>query len=874
MTGINSILELVPRNGASVAFNVSDDLCAVTTYTLIPDLDTLDLHEDERRQYVYSDSVREGGYLAQSRAPLVKVTLDCVLKATSRAHLAAGYNALHRALAEGGSLKFKPEGATAGAPVTFYVYLPSPPPRLLDLTGNRWDAAPKNDRFFTLYLGLELQTQPIATSDPAAPETIAALSTTLDNWNGGGLAHNVLIPKTQLKGSLPALVRLLLTPASGQVLGRVLLWTRSAKDSVLADLATCYEAESATPLEPDTWIAQSDATRGGGGYRSLDPPETFNGHRFGLRFALTHPEDLRGRFAVIGVGYDGAAGAGAWRHQVQLRAGNVAQVGADDYFADRAQQWCMIYAGEFDLPLTNMSALSDNYQDGPYLEWYSRRLQGADDFRLDGVFLVQVSDADLRQGTALDVQCETAGGVTSADVLLIENLPGNDGLPTARGYVAAANGKHRRVLRDAPRGDFVTLDPAYDHLLHVIHQQGEVTPVFADNFDGYAGSKYLLISALDDPNWSVLLGAIEANDEMPEGEGGVRFSNRVLSGSDYAAQISKAKSVDLTNGGAFTASDFVSIVHHVSSLTYSPTLKVKFVSGAAERLHTWTVGQAGIHTLYQKLSAAVGSGSLSGVTSLWIESRATDNDVRKTSVDYLRIEKADPANAARPNATGGQWRLNARVAGERPWTVANDIYGAGGVLACMDEAGGDGVNVALFNQTNPPPDRRIVCRVMLRDPMSGAGIVWDAHADFPETAGGCFMATLNASGWIRMQHFISDGSSHAIENYALTDTALQSNVWYTLGVRARGFYSEIYLAPTATLAEDYAIFAAAHRKLATMLMTIGPGQYNPNGYCGVHGVGNARFDRFAVYRVPDAFAPDDQITLSGKAVFRTIAPFA
>lgn len=874
MTGINSTLELVPRHGASITFNVSGNLSDVTGYSIIPDLASLDLHEGERWQYVYSANAREGGYLAQSNAPVVNVTLDCVLKATSRATLKAGYDALHQALAAGGYLKFKPEGASVSAPTTYYHYLPSSPPHLLDTTGNRWDAAAKTDGFYTLYLGLVLQTQPIATSDPATPETVTALSVTLDNWSDDVLDHSVTIPKTQLKGALPALVRLLLTPASGQALGRVILWTRSAKDSTLDNLVTCYEAEDAAPLDDDTWEALDDATRGGGYYMYLNPPESANEQWFGLRFSLAHPEALRGRFAVLGVGYDNSEGASAWRHQVQLRAGNVAQVGANDYKADRAREWCIIYAGEFDLPLTDLSGLSGDYQDGPYLEWYSRRLEGTGDFRLDGLFLVSVSDADLCQGTALDVLCDEEGGVHSTDRLLLENLPGAEGLPTARGYVITATGKHRRVLREAPHGDFVLLDPAYDHLLHVIHQQGRGAAVFADDFDGYAGSAWLLVSALDDTSWSKLLGNIEANSEMPEGKSGMRFSDRVLSGADYAAQISKSQTIDLTHGGIFTTADFVSIVHHVQDLTYTPTLKVKFVSGGTDRMHTWTVGRAGTWTLYQKLSSAVGSGSLSGVTSLWIESRASDNDVRKTSIDFLRIEKADPADTTKPNATGGQWRLKARVAGARPWTVTNDIYGAGGVLACLDQSSGDGTNVALYNQTSPPQDKRITCRVLLRGVVN-AGIVWDAHANVPEASGGCFMATIAGSGWLRMQHLTTDGSTHVMDTYHYVGTPVQSNLWYTLGVRARGFYSEIYVAPTAALAEDdYAVFDSAYRKLVTVLLTIAPGQYNPNGYVGVHSTGNARFDRFTVYGVPDTFAPDDQITLSGKAVFRTIAPFA
>lgn len=444
--GTNSTLILHPAGRPSLAFNLSGATAGVTTYTHIVDLGRLDFNEEQRWEWIYEQN-RSGGRVTGQQAKLVPITLSVIIKAATSDDRKAAYRVLQQAVMNrrGGTLQYQPEGGSGRA--TYYHYLASAPPRLLDDPGNRWDADAGSDGFYKLQVDVELQTQPIATSDPDNP--IALFSATLGNWR-----ESNRLTINALAGSLPALLRLLIQPQNGQSLGRVVLFRRSASDGILANLNTVYEAESAEIIYPSVaWTEIADSTRGGAAYRRCLPPEDANGIPQGLKFTIQNPQDCQGRFAVLGVGYDDAPRPGIWTHQVKLTSGNVSQMGAADYYAASTQSWQLVFVGEFELPLTHLSALSGGYESGPYLEWYSTRASGKSEFRLDAVALVWISDAlgPEGQGTALDVVCD---GVNSPEKLLVENFL-EDGRIAERAYVAASDNDLARVLKTAPRGDFL-----------------------------------------------------------------------------------------------------------------------------------------------------------------------------------------------------------------------------------------------------------------------------------------------------------------------------------------------------------------------------------------------------------------------------------
>ena len=418
--GTGSTLSLHPRGASDITLSVGN----VSTY-FVP-LQTLDFNEEQRWQAIYDDArTGEGGEVVGESAPLVPLVFQCRVRGATRAAVIQAYNTLKLALINqrGGTLEYKPEDLAAGVLSTFYHYVQSAPPRLLDVAGNRWDAAARSDDGqFAVWVECELKTQPIATSDPDSPVTLTDLDVTIQNWEDAGESqtNQVLINGGNIKGSMPALLRFTARPGAGQAMGRLIVFKRD--EGTLANFKNIYEAEGATVIYPSTaWNEESDENRGGGAYMLCAPDSGNNGIQQGLRFLLDNPADHEGRFAVFGVGRDGAETRGVWTHQVKLRAGNVVQEGRDDYEAESLRSFQYIYAGEFELPIVPFSDDETDYAYGPYIEWYSQRASGGSEFRLDAIELVFVSDSKLNP-TALDVPCADEDGVTEDERLLVENF--------------------------------------------------------------------------------------------------------------------------------------------------------------------------------------------------------------------------------------------------------------------------------------------------------------------------------------------------------------------------------------------------------------------------------------------------------------------
>jgi len=872
--GTESTLVIHP-NGASdltMGLAASEPYAGSTPY-IVP-LQTLDFNEEARWQIVYDQAPPgEGGEAVGEYGPLVGVGFQVVIKENTRAEMVSAYNALQGALRNrsGGTIEYKPDGIGAGVLSTFYHYVRSRPPRLLDVPGNRWDAAPKGDGMYTLYVEVEFLTQPIATSDPDSPATISALTATIQNWVDASPAqtNRVTIDADDLKGTMPALVRILAQPGSGQYLGRLIVFKRD--EGTLANFVNVYEAEDASAIYPSVaWTEIADTDRGDGAYMRCLPNTDANGVEQGLRFTIANPGDHEGRFAVFGVGYDDAAAEGVWTHQAKVVVGNVIQEGADDWEMDGLQSWGLVYAGEFELPATPLSGVESGYDVGPYIEWYSTRASGASEFRLDGLLLVYVGDSE-RQGTALDVPCAdvdqatSIAGVSNSEELLIENFTDDAGLIRELAHVVAqTDGDFKRALATAARGDFVTLEPGRDHLL-VFVQERALTTILEDDFESYKSSRWLPVALFDDDEaWGGISGSTTSFVTATRVEG-THALNVDTNGAALWGRAVWTNDFDLSNEGRFTDDDFVCIMLKPSDVTYLEEFEVWFMNGSdyfiATIPSTGIVADYNFKTVKKADFTESGSPDWADIDMTHIRfSLDTLND-QNCDYDYLRIEKADPDDADNPNATGTQWDLQP-VGGI--WTITEDVSGAGATLACLDiESGVE--KSALIDETTPGAVR-FRARVMAKRDAGYAGILWRAGTDtLTEGAEDTYAALLDVTNDELLVREYAAGTPTNLDNPAFTSAV---DTWYVVGVIAKGDTFRVYATAASNLSDDDDVFDAAYLLSTVVDATLATGK------CGVMSISTlGRFDAVKLSSLPDRVIPADEITLAGQAIWRTIAPF-
>lgn len=892
--GTESTLIIHPSGASDLTMGLaaSEPYAGSTPY-IVP-LQTLDFNEEMRWQAVYDQAPPgEGGEAVSEYGPLVPVPFQVVIKEGTRAEMVSAYNDLQGALLNrsGGTIEYKPDGIGIDVLSTFYHYVRSRPPRLLDMPGNRWDAGPKSDGKYTLYVEVEFLTQPIATSDPDNPETISDLTATIQNWvdDSPAQTNHVTIDAADIKGTMPALVRILARPGSGQYLGRLIIFKRD--EGTLANFVNIYEAEDASVIYPSAaWTEVADADRGDGAYMRCLPAEDANGYAQGLRFTITNPSDHEGRFAVFGVGYDEADAVGVWTHQAKVVVGNVIQEGADDWEAQSGYGWQLIYAGEFELPPTPLSDSESGYDTGPYIEWYSTRASGTSEFRLDGLLLVYVGDSE-RQPTALDVQCEdvddvtNVAGVSNSEELLIENFSDAQGLMRELAHVVAqTDGDFKRALAVAPRGDFVMLDPAVDNMLVFVQEQtGAGLTLLEDDFESYKATRWLLVADMEsDETWveDAAAGGLDSGvsagadtSHYVEGSRGWKITWPAAWGvpipENKDGWVKQDVALDLSVDGRFTADDYF-VTTRWLSVAASGNFGVEqqpyfhFKDGDSQSLYQYLDhNTAGWKSVVTKRSQMNDDGcDLSDVQLMGfgaILDWATSQPI--LTVDYVRIEKADPDNAAIPNATGSQWDFqpNAGI-----WTITEDVSGAGATLACLDVESGIEKS-ALIDETTPG-DVRFRARVMAKRDAGYAGILWRAGNDtLTEGAEDTYAALLDVTN---DKLLVREYAAGAITQHANPDFTSAVDTWYVVGVIAKGGVFRVYATAASNLSDDDDVFSSTY-----LLSTVEDATLT-TGKCGVMSISTlGRFDEVKLSSLQDKMIPADEITLSGEAIWRTIAPF-
>lgn len=816
-------------------------------------LQTVDFNEELRWRLVYGQAPPgEGGRPLDSYAGLVPITFQVVIKNPTRAGMINDYHTLQAALRNhfGGTVEYKPDGVGAGVMSTYFHYVSSLSPRVLDTAGNRWDAAPGADAMYTLAVEVEFQTQPIATSDPDTPTQIIT-NQNIENWvdNSPAQVNYIAVSSSVLKGTLPCLVRLVATVGTGQELGRLIVYRRS--EGTLANFISIYEAEDADVVS-GSWADDTDAARGDGGYAKLVlTSPAYNGYAHGLSFTIANPEDHKGRFAVFGVGYTDSAG---WTHQVKLKSSNAVQSGAANYTTPFLGSWCLIYAGEFVLPPGQMSSIEEDYQSDPKIEWLSTRNEGAGNFFLDAIVLVYVADSEL-QPSAIDVPLYTDddGAISGSEKLLIENFPDDYGQIHGLAHVLASDNDLKRIPDLAPRGDFITLEPTKAHRLIFIQEQGRpaLLTVEDDFQTGYEGVTWLEIVTVDDETWD--------NEDSTHQVEGSYCQDIAGTGGLVEDWSSIIDTVDVLNNGAFTELDDFIVVARVLSGAHAE-LEV-LLEDTAE----WSIGYEVSSVPYCALSdPEAGFNPEVDITLTHQVGYYQNASVGAHSyVDQVSIQVADPDAPSYPNATGRAWDVDTGHAGW--WGLTKDCGGDSYAIHLATFQEND--TIVLTKDVTTPNDVYLRGRVRVNKDDGYAGIAWRIQ---DETGGSedCYCACIDtASNQIRVYEYAA-GSQSLKSGWAFTCAV---DTWYVLGVRVDGDTFTVFGAKLSELpdGDDSQVFNGEYEKGSAADATKATGQC---GFISIDSLG--RFDNFYFESYVDRMIPSDDITVNGYALFRTIAPFS
>ena len=198
------------------------------------------------------------------------------------------------------------------------------------------------------------------------------------------------------------------------------------------------------------------------------------------------------------------------------------------------------------------------------------------------------------------------------------------------------------------------------------------------------------------------------------------------------------------------------------------------------------------------------------------------------------------------------------------WTITEDISGAGDTLACLDTE--SGVEKAALIDETTPNDVKYRAKVMAKRDAGYAGIVWRAGDDtLTEGTEDCYAAVLDIANDKVLVREYNNGAVTQKDDPAFTCVV---DTWYTIGVIVKGSEFRVYATASANLTDEDDVFSAAY-----LLSTVTDATFT-TGKCGVMSISTlGRFDEVKLVSLQDRMIPADQITLTGKAVFRTVAPF-
>jgi len=385
-------VKLTPTNLPQIVFGTGYQSSVATGFYLL--LDTLEFHESERREILYSET-KYGGKAINFADKLTPLEFSCIVFGSTRNQMLERSEQLAQTVGNvrGGLFEYTPDGVTT---TSFYTYEMSTKPSVSSQKLNRWDDIARERGIFAMIFDVVLTTQPFVHSQVF--DLIAPTQLTIDNGN-----NNNAFDLESIKGDVPALVQVQLTNPNADTLNRFYICSRSSVLSTLATLDSFFEAEDAN-TKIGSWANQADATRSNSQYERLTGSAVTWGS---LLFNLSSVTQWEGLITILPV-IRASVTTIVCRTAIYL---NDALVWASpNQYSPETTKWEVLYAGEFNFPPILVSE-SSNAVLQLAVEFLGT---GTVDVDFVSVFF---SDEAIQQ---VDITLDASYGVSYNETLLLE----------------------------------------------------------------------------------------------------------------------------------------------------------------------------------------------------------------------------------------------------------------------------------------------------------------------------------------------------------------------------------------------------------------------------------------------------------------------
>lgn len=389
---MTTTVNLTPTNLPQIAFGIGYQSAVATGFYLL--LDTLNFHESDRREILYSET-KYGGKAINYQDKLTPLEFSCIVFGTTRNQMLERSEQLAQTVGnvKGGLFEYTPDGVTT---TSFYTYEMSAKPSLSNQKLNKWDDIARERGIFAMIFDVVLTTQPFVHS--LSFQSIIPTDTTLVNTGSGNF-----FDLENIKGDVPALVQVKLTNPNAQVLNRFYICSRSSVYSTLASLVSYFEGESADTLI-GSWATVADATRSNGNYKRLTGSAITWGS---LLFDLPSNDDYQGLITILPVI---RASATTILCRAAIYLNDTLVWASPTQYAPETTKWEILYAGEFNFPPITLS------EDANAVLQLSVEFLGTGTVDVDFV-QVMFSDESIQQ---VDVTLDETFGVSQNQSLLLE----------------------------------------------------------------------------------------------------------------------------------------------------------------------------------------------------------------------------------------------------------------------------------------------------------------------------------------------------------------------------------------------------------------------------------------------------------------------
>jgi len=819
MSGVNTTLILHPATEglSDITFDQSGATGATSGY-IVP-AGSIRLHEEKRLEIAYAQSPRrDGGEVSGAHGPLVPLEFDVLISGTSRADMLEKADALYSAVTcpDGGTLEFKPDGVGASVMSTFYHYLQSPPPALVQSRDNRWDNPAKADSRYRILAQVTLMTLPFATSDPDSP-VIVINGATVYNV-GDGSQDYATATASVVKGGLPALVRLSVTPGGtgDAAVGRLLLANRTRG---LTNFDATYLSSSAI-APTGVWSNQVDASRCGGSYERCTP--TANGEVYGRRFTISNWSDHKGRVAIAVIVRSNGTAKREFDIYYAWTIGNTVVYG-EAKNVSQVQQWEVLLLGEPDIPETELSDIDDL---DLYIDIYVKRTSGTGTFDIDGLKLFYTDEG------ALQVDMPAGVGASSSYKFILENLEHRD---IAHVLTTAAN---KLSYLPTVYGSFLTFDPNRSNRVDLAWHRYKAA-VIVDDFSGYGDYWQQIATFEDSEGWT---GGVAYTPAFAEGD---RAMEITLTGGAGTLEWTHNLNLETWESGDFICL-WVFVYYTSAPSAISLTLTFSSQAGARYQITKSLNISPGAQSVLMKRGDFTQAGypSWASITHTKIEVTVTGGTGVTIAVDDLRAVKVDPNDATKCNDTYGEWEIPGDEV--HIYVDDNDLpYALGG--AEWDNA---------FHEDIVGTDFTLSAKCKMYLALQAVGL-WFRVSDTTTGSEDGYLF-LHYADYAYLYEY-TGGDFTNLQSKRIAD--LVDEVFY-LGVLAKGDSIKCFIST-----DKDTLFQAQNVVLDVTDSTHSGTRFGVNVDYGAR-LTDVRFEE-----IKDLHVPADSLTLTGQALFQTIVPF-